>query len=356
MLGLGLSAIVLLSVSLSRWLYVTNPTIIALTLLLVVLFVAAASTLRVAVTASIMAFVCFNYFFLPPVGTFRIADAQNWVALFSLLVVSVVGSQLSAQVRRRAEEAAALLEARKEAEVLRRAAELKSALLVSLGHDLKTPLTAVTVAANNLNATWLDDEQRREQAAIVRTELERLNRLFENIVDMARIETNAVAAEPEWVEPADIIDAAARQAERALEAHPLLVASAAERVLVRLDPRLTSAALGHLLENAAQYSPAGAAVDVRVALEPGGLQITVRDRGRGIAPEDLDHVFERFYRGADARRYRLGTGVGLAITRGLLAAEVGAVSARNHPEGGAEFTIAIPAETRAPAVLEGETL
>ena len=103
-----------------------------------------------------------------------------------------------------------LLEERKEAEVVRRGAELKSALLASLGHDLKTPLTAVTVAANNLNASWLTPDQRREQAEIVRMELGRLNRLFQDIVDMARIETNAVAAEPEWVQPAEIVEAAAR--------------------------------------------------------------------------------------------------------------------------------------------------
>ncbi len=353
---MGLAAIALMSVTFSAWLHITNPTIIALTLLLVVLFVAAVSTLRVALATSVMAFVCFNYFFLPPVGTLRIADAQNWVALFSLLVVSVVASHLSAQVRRRAQEAAELLEARKEAEVLRRGAELKSALLASLGHDLKTPLTAVTVAANNLNAGWLTDEQRREQAAIVRAELERLNRLFENIVDMARIETNAVAPEPEWVEAAEVVEAAATQAERALEAHPLRIESRTDRVLVRLDPRLTSAALGHVLENAAQYSPPGAPIDVHVELASGELQVAVRDHGNGIAPEDVEHLFERFYRGADARRSRLGTGVGLAITKGLVAAEGGRVWARNHPGGGAEFTIAVPAETRAPLVLEGEAL
>lgn len=269
----GLAAITLLTVSYSAWLDVTNPTIIALSFLLVVLFVAAASTLRVALAISIVAFGCFNFFFLPPVGTFRIADPQNWVALFSLLAVSIVASHLSAQVRRRARETAALLEERKEAEVLRRGAELKSALLASLGHDLNTPLTAVTVAANNLNATWL-----------------------------------------------------------------------------------TSAALAHVLENAAQYSPAGAAIDVRVTLASGELQIAVRDRGAGIAPQDLDRLFERFYRGAGAQRYRLGTGVGLAITSGLIAAEGGRVWVQNRAEGGAEFTIAVPAETRAAEVLEREAL
>jgi two-component system sensor histidine kinase KdpD len=247
-----------------------------------------------------------------------------------------------------------LLEERGEAEVVRRGAELKSALLASLGHDLKTPLTAVTVAANNLNAPWLSDEQRREQAEIVRLELERLNRLFQDIVDMARIETQAIAPEPEWVQPAEIVEAAARQVERALDDHTLDLDVRTDGMLVRLDPRLTSSALAHVLENAGQYSPSDLPITVRVIFTSGELQIMVRDRGAGIAPEDLDHVFERSFRGTEARQRRFGTGMGLAITRGLLAAAGGRIWAGNHPEGGAAFTIVVPSESR-PVVLEGET-
>ena len=181
-----------------------------------------------------------------------------------------------------------LLEERKEAEVVRRSAELKSALLASLGHDLKTPLTAVTVAANNLDASWLTHEQRHEQAEIVRTELRRLNRLFQDIVDMARIEIKAVAAEPEWVHPAEIVEASARQAEHALATHKLEIDAAPEKALVRLDPRLTSAALAHLLENAGQYSPPGSTITVSVTLASKELRIAVRDQGGGIAPDDLN--------------------------------------------------------------------
>jgi two-component system, OmpR family, sensor histidine kinase KdpD len=249
-----------------------------------------------------------------------------------------------------------LLEERKEAEVVRRGAELKSALLASLGHDLKTPLTAVTVAANNLDASWLTEEQRREQAEIVRVELARLNRLFQDIVDMARIETNAVAAELEWVPPAEIVEAATRQIEQVVTTHRLDIDAGTEKTLVRLDPRLTSAALAHLLENAAQYSPPGSTITVTATFSSDELQIAVRDHGVGIAPQDLDRVFERFYRGLDARQQRFGTGMGLAITRGLLAAEGGRVWAETHPEGGAIFTIAVPAETRTAAALEGESL
>jgi signal transduction histidine kinase len=125
---------------------------------------------------------------------------------------------------------------------------------------------------------------------------------------------------------------------------------------VRVDPRLTSAALAHLLENAGQYSPPGSTIAVRVAVAPAELQIAVRDRGVGIAPEDLEHLFERFYRGVDARQQRFGTGMGLAITRGLLAAEGGRVWAENHPDRGAIFTIAVPADTRTAAELEEESV
>src|SRR4029079_18107055 len=182
---------------------------------------------------------------LAPVGTLRIADPQNLAELVTLLTVSLLASHLSSQVR--------------EAQVLRRAAELKAALLESLGHSLKTPLTAVTVAANNLNLESLTTAERHEQAAIVRSELDRLNRLFQDIVDMARIETRAVAAEREWVQPAEIVEAAARLAEQACDAGRLDVDVSAECALVRVDPRLTSAALAHVMENAGQEHTARSA-------------------------------------------------------------------------------------------------
>ena len=108
-------------------------------------------------------------------------------------------------------ERAKMLEERRDAERIRQGAELKTALLASLGHDLKTPLTAIAVAAGNLRAAGASDELRRDQLDVIGLEVTRLNRLFQNIVDMARIETGAIDAEREWVHPADIVDAAVRQ-------------------------------------------------------------------------------------------------------------------------------------------------
>jgi two-component system sensor histidine kinase KdpD len=338
--GAAVVAVAALTAVFAWVLNVTDPTIVALCFLLIVLVVAAVSSWRVAVATSLLAFFSFNFFFLPPTGTLMIADAQHWVALFTLLFVSLMASYLSSEVRHRADEVT-------RAEVARHSAELKSSLLASLGHDLKTPLTALTVAANNLNASWMTNEQRLEQADVVRTELARLNRLFQNLIDMARIESHAVTAEREWVSAADIVEAAARQAEASVAHHRLDVESGDETVLVHLDPRLTSAALAHVLENAAQHSPEGSTISVTANVDDGEIRFVVRDRGAGISdpPSRRSTVPARG-----------GSGMGLSISRGLLSAEGGRVSGQNHPDGGAAFTIAVPVEHRVAAPLEPELL
>jgi len=473
------------------WFHLTNPTIAALSYLLVVLLAAAGSTLKVAIVTSVLADLCLNYFFMPPVGTFSIADPQNWVALFTFLAVSVVASNLSTAARDRTREAMArrdelgrlfdlsrdvllttdsrdafvqlarfisrrfdldfaaiclprandwdvyesgtiditldkdqlaaafagagralefdarartyaghqtitfdgrvvrlvplrfgtrpvgllaaagrpvepgtldalagvaaiaiervqFLEERKAAELARQSEELKSALLASLGHDLRTPLTAIKVAASNLQASWLGDVDRREQSDLILSEVERLTRLFQNILEMARIDAGAIAADLRWVHPAEIFEAARDQVEHTIRQHEVRMEGEPDG-LVRLDPRLTSSALAHLLENAAQYSPAGSEIDVRMSVSSEGLSVAVRDRGPGIAAVDLPHLFDRFYRGAEAKRRISGTGMGLSIARGMLAAEQGRIWAENCLDGGARFTITVPAETRAAA-------
>jgi two-component system sensor histidine kinase KdpD len=252
-------------------------------------------------------------------------------------------------------ERAKMLGERQDSERLRQGAELKSALLASLSHDLKTPLTAITVAAGNLRAAGTNDELRRDQLEVIGVEVTRLNRLFQNIVDMARIETGAIDAQREWVHPADIVDAAIQQVEHALSNHSLeLDVDTPESVQV--DPRLTSAALAHLLENAGQYAPAGTPVTIVARVDDGSLTLSVRDRGPGIAPQDVQYLFERFFRGTGAPRRSFGTGMGLAIARGLLAAQGGRVWAENHADGGALFTMSIPTTVRQGSGADEEAL
>ena len=242
-------------------------------------------------------------------------------------------------------ERAQFLDERKGAELARQSEELKSALLASLGHDLRTPLTAIRVAASNLEGSWPNEQERREQSGIILAEVDQLTRLFQNILEMARIDAGAIAEDMRWVAPSEIVDAARNRVEHTLRGRSLRISVESDR-LARLDPRLTAAALSQLLENAAQYSPAESPIDVAATTNGGSLTIAVRDHGPGIPTADLPHVFERFYRGANAKRRRSGTGMGLAIARGVLAVERGSISAENCADGGARFTMVVPAEVK----------
>ena len=242
-------------------------------------------------------------------------------------------------------ERALLLSERKTAEALQQRADLTSALLASLGHDLRTPLTAARVAVANLQEAGLSESERQTQAQLALQELERLSRLFQDILDMARIDAAGIAPEKQWVTPSDIVDAALANA-GAILATRRLVINADTTIAVQVDPRLTSNALAHVIENAALYSPAETAIDISATVTTEGLRLAVYDRGPGLNSGELEHLFDRFYRGASARNITSGSGMGLAITRGLLAAEGGRVWAENADGGGALFTIIVPGDAR----------
>ncbi len=242
-------------------------------------------------------------------------------------------------------ERSQFLEERRQAELTAQRAELSSALLAALGHDLRTPLTAAQVAVSNVLDSSQPESQRRDQAALARRELERLNRLFQEILDMARIETRTVHADRQWVTAADVVEAARAQAAHVLGGRQVRVEADAD-MLVEIDPRLTSSALAHLLENAAHYSPPDTVIDVRGWIDDEGLRLTVTDEGQGVAPAEIDRLFEPFFRGDRARQLAAGTGMGLPITRGLLAAQGGRVWAENVAPHGARFSIAVAGRTR----------
>ena len=231
------------------------------------------------------------------------------------------------------------------AALVRQKADLAATLLAALSHDLRTPLTAISVAVENLRGELPADE-RRTQATAAMTELERLTSLFQDILDMARIDAEAIEIERQWVTAADILDAALAHVRHAVEAHELRVEADAE-LEVEIDPRLSSVALSHVIENAAQYSPADEPILVRAQVTGDGLHISVTDRGPGLDPGELEHLFERFYRGRAARQATFGTGMGLSITRGLLHAAGGRIWAENAPEGGARFSLVVPGRVRA---------
>lgn len=303
-----------------------STTTVALVLLLIVLGTATFARLRIAVIAACVSTLSFNFFFLQPVGTFRIADPQNWVVLGVYLTVAVVASKFSATAQDRART------------------HLAETLLASLSHDMRTPLTSARVAVENLRRP-LDDDLREAQASAAAAELERLTLLLENILDMARIDAGAVRIERQWVAVADVVDAALAHNRHALAGHPVVVEAGGDHQ-VQIDPRLASAALSHMLENAARYSPADAPIVVAGHVDNQGLHVSVTDQGPGLNPSEIERLFDRFYRGDIAKRTMHGTGMGLAIARGLLTAAGGHAWAENAPGTGARFSFTIPGRVR----------
>ena len=166
------------------------------------------------------------------------------------------------------------------------------------------------------------------------------------MIDLASVEAQTTTPQLEWVAAADIIEAARRQAESLLQTHPVRIVGQVDQSLVRLDPRLTSSALAHVIENAARYSPSASPIEIAVTVGPDRLALAVRDRGPGVPAHELTRIFERFYRGSGARQDTFGSGMGLAIARGLLEQQGGRISAANDPAGGAVFTLEVPTTTR----------
>ena len=244
-------------------------------------------------------------------------------------------------------ERAQFLAERDAAELVQQKADLAATLLASLSHDLRTPLTAIKAAVENLRG-HLTAEERADQARAAASELDRLTRLFQDILDMARIDAAAIRVDRQWVTAADVVDAASAHVRHTLEGRALRVDTDSD-MEVDIDPRLASVALSHILENAAQYSPSDREILVQAHIEPDGLHVSVTDRGPGLDPGELEHLFERFYRGHAARQTTFGTGMGLSITRGLLAAAGGRIWAENVA-GGAKFSIVVPGAVRTAAV------
>jgi K+-sensing histidine kinase KdpD len=322
-----------------------SPPVVALLLLLTVLCAAAVAPRWAAVSTSLAAAFVLNFFFLPPVGTLAISEPRDWVVLFVFLSVSLVGSQLASTARARTAEAIAqrdemarLLAEREAGEAAKRRAELATALLNSMGHDLRTPLTAIEIAAANLQDADAPEALRREQAEIVRSQVARLTHVFDRIIAMARIDAGVLRAEPEWVHPGDIVEAAVQEVEPVLSGHPVTM-QAADEERAFVDPRLTSTALARVIENAARHSPAATPISVTATVINGELRITVDDEGPGIPAADLPRLFDPFYRAAS--RGTDGLGMGLAIARGLLVAQHGQITAENRSPRGARFSIAI---------------
>jgi two-component system, OmpR family, sensor histidine kinase KdpD len=450
-----------------------NQTTVALTFLLAILAVSAVWGMIVSVFMSIVSVLVINYYFLPPIGTFTIADPQNWVALFAFLVTCIMGSQLSARIRREADAAhsrryelerlytfsqkllaegnviqlmnavpnyivesfeggaaelflpqkdkfyrsgfgaaqfdeermksvflrdEAIIEADQslyfipvrlgvkpiaslgisgarlsrqtldalsslvaiaieraraveklgETEAERQGERLKSALLDSIAHDFRTPLTSIKAAATSLlTADSPAPEQRLELLTIINEECDRLNRLVEEAAEMSRLEAGEFELQLEPTPITDIIHAALSQSKTSLAGRTVNVKVAPNLPPVRADLNRIKEALVHLIDNANLYTPKEEPVTISAELTGDTITTSVADRGPGIDDFEQGMIFDKFYRGKDQRYLVSGTGMGLPIAKAIITAHSGTISVTSQLGHGSVFSFTLPVDRSA---------
>lgn len=230
---------------------------------------------------------------------------------------------------------------------------LRSALLTSISHDLKTPLASVLGAASTMRdlAGALSDTEKRDLLATVIDESERLNRFIANLLDMTKLESGAVVPNTALHDLGEIVGSALRRASKILAAHKVALVLAADLPMLELDAVLFEQVLFNLLDNAAKYSLPETTIAIKSRRERDQVVLEVADEGDGIPPDELESVFDKFYRAQKGDRVRPGTGLGLAISRGFVEAMHGTIAAANRSDrSGAVLTIRLPVPTQTKAL------
>jgi two-component system sensor histidine kinase KdpD len=244
-----------------------------------------------------------------------------------------------------------IIEAFKHAEVLEASEHLRRALLESVSHELKTPLSAVQAGVDALARQTDSDERRQATLREVQLAVRRLHRVINNLLNMTRIESGIIQPKLDWCDVGELIHAAIELVGDSVSEHRILVDVDESLPMVKVDQPLLEQCLCNLLLNSASNSPRGTKIMIHGEIKGDQLILSVLDEGKGIRQQDLRRIFDAFYRGSEASPG--GTGLGLAIVDGFVRAHGGTVRASNRDTGGAEFVITIPVQTLRPELMEG---
>lgn len=272
-----------------------------------------------------LAFLCFDFFFLPPYGTLNVARSVDWIVLIAFLGTSVIVTQLFERARREADAA--------------RVARGREAMFASVSHDLRTPLTTIKALAHDLA------EHGDERAETIEMEADRLTTLVNDLLDLSRLNSGAASLMLEPNEAEDLLGAALQQVAGMAKVRPINVKLDDGEPLLfgRFDFTQTLRVVVNLIENALKYSPSESAIDVSVKRDGAWLAFGVADRGPGISPEETERIFEPFYRPPGVAPDVKGAGLGLSIARALADAQGGSLQYERREGGGSLFVLRVPA-------------
>jgi len=311
---------------------------------------------RLGLVSALLSALAFNWFHLPPTGRLEVAADKDAVALVTFVIVALASSSLAEIARARAAEAEREraetervlgrlreLSAERdrmeadaiEAGALRRSDELKTALLRSVSHDLRTPLTSIIAAGTALDSPTLTESERHELSEAVVEEGQRLSRLVENLLDVSRLESGSAEPRREPIDLAGVLEAARESLGE--DGTAIRVSVDAELPELVADPVQLERAFANLLANGVRHG-AGRPILVRSRESGGRLVVRVVDQGPGIPVGDRKRIFEPFYRSADSQ----GAGLGLSIAKGFVEANGGEIEVESVPGQGSTFVVSFP--------------
>jgi two-component system sensor histidine kinase KdpD len=302
-----------------------NDAHVTIGFLVVVIGAGAHSGRKIGFAVATLAFLSFDWFFVLPYDTLAVDKPLDWVVLAAFLVMSMIVTQLFEHARRESAEA-------------QRAKE-REAIVASVSHDLRTPLTTIKALAHTLA------ESGEERAELIEAEADRLTTLVGDLLDFSRINSGSLPVAIEANEAEDLIGAALQQVMGSSKGREIKVSLDPDHPLLfaRFDFTHTLRVVVNLIENALKYSPVSSAVDLAVKRDGPWLAFTVADRGMGIAPAERARIFEPFYRPDGVAADTKGVGLGLSIARALAEIQGGTLTYAEREGGGSQFTLRLPA-------------
>jgi two-component system, OmpR family, sensor histidine kinase KdpD len=319
---------------------------IAMVYLLGVLLIAFRFSRGPAIVTSVLSVAAFDFLFVPPQGAFLVDDLQYLLTFGIMLAVGLVISGLRASVRQQ-EKAQADLALEAETE------RIRSTLLASISHDLRTPLAVMSGASSSLaeRGERMDPDQRRALAQSIFEQAREMSEHVAKLLQMTRLESGAIKVQRDWATLSEIAGSVLRRLTERMAEHRVIVELPEDLPLIFVDAPLIEQALGNLLENAAKHTPAGTVVRLRAQRRGSELVVSVEDYSDGLRDADVERVFAKFHRGTTEAAGG-GMGLGLSICRAIVRLHQGRAWAERVAGGGTAFRFSLPLEEAPPMPVE----
>lgn len=313
--------------------------VVALILMVTVSVSAMFFEIKAVLSAAILSALVWNFFFIPPRFTLAISKPEDVLLFLMYFVIAMVNAVFTTRIRRAEKESAK----KKEEE---NAIRLYNTLLNSLSHELKTPISTIIAACDNLQtlSDKLSEHNKYELVEEITKAGSRLNRQVENLLNMSRLESGYIKPKADWIDLSELINEVIEDLKTLANGKPVHVVLPKNLPLIESDYGLFYHVLHNLLHNALTYIPKYAVVTIKVVMRGKHLVIMIEDTGNGFPENEINRVFDKFYRlqGSAAG----GTGLGLSIVKGFVEALGGIITLENIDQAGARFTIELAANTR----------